>query len=359
MARGYRNYRGRTSKGKVVLAVFLVLVILAALSVVAMQRYIAYDESGAPFFRLPERQPEEDPAPPQADPAPVEVLPEDPDGLEVIVQEPEAPPAFRVFSLPEVPLTAAVWEAARAEMGETYSAVAVTLKAPGGAVYYPSETAAAEAKKTVQGTSETLALITGSEDLYAIARLSCLPDSFAPLMNNTPMGLKNQSGGRMFRAGGYAWLDPARPAARDYLCGLAREMAELGFDEILLTDTGYPTQGDLDQLNYGAQSMEQNLATLWSALRETLAPYGVKLSMEIPEVVISDGQEAASGLALRQVVRFADRVYAPADPRQTEILSNLVLQAEGEKVVQDFFPVLSAAPEGYDGGYLLLPQAEQ
>ena len=62
LARGYRNYRGRTSKGKIALAVFLVFIILAALSALAMQRYIAYDENGIPFFRLSERQ--TDPAPP-------------------------------------------------------------------------------------------------------------------------------------------------------------------------------------------------------------------------------------------------------------------------------------------------------
>lgn len=355
MARGYRNYRGRASKGKAVLAVFLVLVILAALSALAMQRYIAYDESGTPFFRLPERQ-SEDPVPPPENDPPLEVQPEDPGGLEVIVQEPEAPPAFRVFSLPAAPLTADVWESARAEMGEDYSAVAVTLKAAGGAVYYASDTAPKEAVKTVQGTTDTLALITGDGELYAIARLSCLPDAFAPFMNNRPMGMKNKSTGKMFRTDGTTWLDPAQTASREYLCALVREIAELGFDEILLTDTGYPTQGDLSTLNYGDQPMEQNLAALWASFREILAPYGVKLSIEVPESVISDGQEAASGLVLGQVVRYADRVYSPADPQQTEILTNLVLQAEGEKAVQDFFPVVSAVPEGYDGGYLLLPR---
>ena len=38
--RGYHNYRGRNSKGKTVLAVVLVLVILAALGFLALQRYI-------------------------------------------------------------------------------------------------------------------------------------------------------------------------------------------------------------------------------------------------------------------------------------------------------------------------------
>ena len=49
--RGYHNYRGRNSKGKTVLAV--VLVILAALGFLALQRYIIYDETGRLYLELP------------------------------------------------------------------------------------------------------------------------------------------------------------------------------------------------------------------------------------------------------------------------------------------------------------------
>ena len=71
-------------------------------------------------------------------------------------------------------------------------------------------------------------------------------------------------------------------------------------------------------------------------LLQTLEPYDVKLSMELPESVISDGREAASGLVLTRAVSYVDRVYAVTKPGQAEILSNLVLQAEGvaEKRVQ-------------------------
>lgn len=302
MARGYRNYRGRTSVGKIVLAVLLVLVILAALGALAMQRYIAYDESGTPFFRLPQRQ--------TADPAPAYTPPsqttEDPDSLEVIVQEPEKPAVLQIYSLTAAPLTPADWESARAAMGDTFGGVAVTLRDTQGSVFFPSQVAAKKAVQTVSGTT---------------------------------------------------WLDPGRPAAREYLCGLAREAAELGFDEILLTDTGYPTQGDLNKLNYGSGSIEENLNLLWQDLLQTLEPYGVKLSIELPEAVISDGQEAASGLTLAGAVSYADRIYAVAAPGQAEILSNLVLQTEAaaEKRVQDFLPELTAPDPDWEGPFLLLP----
>ena len=355
MARGYRNYRGRTSKGKAALAVLLVCIIIAALSALAMQRYIAYDENGIPFFRLPEPHP--DAAEPPDSP-PVQE-PEPPDSLEVIVQEPEAPPVFQVYSLTSAPLTPAAWEAARAEMGDAFGGVTITLKDARGSVYFASQTAAEKAVKTVQGTTDALRLITGNEELYAIARFSCLPDAVAPYMNNQPMGMKNKNG-KMFHGGGTTWLDPGQEAAREYLCSLVREVAELGFDEILLTDTGYPTQGDLNALNYGSGSMEENLCLLWQDLLQTLEPYDVKLSMELPESVISDGREAASGLVLTRALSYVDRVYAVTKPGQAEILSNLVLQAEGvaEKRVQDFLPELTAPDPAWDGPFLLLPSGE-
>lgn len=355
MARGYRNYRGRGSKGKTALAVLLVLIILAALSALAMQRYIAYDENGTPFFRLPERQPG-GAAKPEEPPVQTPAAPGD---LEVIVQEPEAPPVFQVFSLTAAPLTQAAWESAKAEMDGKYGGVTVTLKDAGGSVYFASAAAAEDAVKTVLGTMDTLALITRDEELYTIARFSCLPDAFAPYMNSKPMGMKNSTNGHMFHADGTTWLDPSREASREYLCDLVREIAELGFDEILLTDTGYPIRGELNTLNYGSGPIEGNLSLLWEELRGALEPYDVKLAIELPESVISDGREAASGLVLARAVSYADRIYAVTEPGQAGILSNLVLQSEavGEKRVQDFLPELTAPDPAWDGPFLLLPKA--
>ena len=51
--RGYNNYRGRTPLWKKIAAVLLVLVILAALGVIALQNYLVYDESGQVHLELP------------------------------------------------------------------------------------------------------------------------------------------------------------------------------------------------------------------------------------------------------------------------------------------------------------------
>ena len=57
--RGYNNYRGRASKGKTVLAVVLILIILASIALMILQKYVIYDAAGTPQLMLPGREAEE------------------------------------------------------------------------------------------------------------------------------------------------------------------------------------------------------------------------------------------------------------------------------------------------------------
>ena len=126
-SKGYRSYRGRGSKLKVALAVVLVLIILLALSFMAMTRYIAYDEDGRPFFRLPPQ--EETEAPPPAagkEDLTGDIQIEEPP--DIIIQGPERPLPLFAFSLPQELLTAETWEAALAAHGEPYDTVVYTVK---------------------------------------------------------------------------------------------------------------------------------------------------------------------------------------------------------------------------------------
>ena len=47
-SRGYNSYRGRTPKWRIALMALLVVVILAAVAVMALSRFIVYDEEGTP-----------------------------------------------------------------------------------------------------------------------------------------------------------------------------------------------------------------------------------------------------------------------------------------------------------------------
>ena len=65
--RGYNNYRGRTSKGKIVLTVVLILVILVSIGFMVLQKYVVYDAAGTPQLMLPGRETEEPALPPEED----------------------------------------------------------------------------------------------------------------------------------------------------------------------------------------------------------------------------------------------------------------------------------------------------
>ena len=88
--RGYHSYRGRSSKGKLVLAVLLVLVILASVGFMMMQKYIVYDETGTPKLVLPEKTEESQP-------------PEEEEPVNITIQEQEKASLLQAVELGDDP----------------------------------------------------------------------------------------------------------------------------------------------------------------------------------------------------------------------------------------------------------------
>ena len=352
-SKGYRSYRGRGSKLKVALAVVLVLIILLALSFMAMTRYIAYDEDGRPFFRLPPQ--EETEAPPPAagkEDLTGDIQIEEPP--DIIIQGPERPLPLFAFSLPQELLTAETWEAALAAHGEPYDTVVYTVKDADSTAYFATDNAIPGlVRRAKEATTEALAAMNGSE-LHTVARLTCFHDFKTANANREDMGLKN-TGGYIFYDGTYTtWLDPAKPAARAYLQAMAVELAGLGFDEILLTEVSYPTEGKLDKIAYTADGpLHVDIELFLQELRAALEGYEITLSIELPEKVITEGQDDTAGLRLKGVIPYVDRIYARTAPETAEALREAVEEA-GEKV--SFVPELAEAPaEGFDEtGYLVL-----
>ncbi|MDO4314636.1 MAG: putative glycoside hydrolase [Oscillospiraceae bacterium] len=339
---GYRNYRGRTPKWKYVLAVVLVLVILASLAVIALQRHIVYDETGTPHLELPWQEQQERP----------EAL----GPVDITIQAPERQETVCAFTVPETPLTREGWDAVRAEYLQSdpaaCNAAAVTVKDSAGRVYFDSGTAVSGSVSMAEDTGAALAELTGEESgVYAIARLSCFHDPEAANSDVDGMGLKNTGGYIFYDGNNSQWLDPGKPAARQYLCEIAVEAAALGFDEILLTNVSYPTEGKLDKIDYGEAPQAENLAAFLEELRAALEPYGAALSIEVPAGVITEGGSEAAGLVLTDIAPRVDRIYAETAPEQTGSLSAAVAAAGGSAV---FVPELETRDPSVAGSCLLL-----
>ena len=353
-AKGYSSYRGRGPRWKILLAVVLVVVIAVALSVVYLGEHVVYSADGRRQIVLPWQREERD-APPDGE----EEDPDQPD-VSVTVQEPEAqePREIAAGSLPAKALTAADWTAWSGETeNKDFNAVAVRLKTSNGTIYFNFTGAVSGAVETELDTASTLSALTSREGLHTIASVACLQDFKAANADVEGRGLKNTGGYIFYDGNNNLWLDPAKPSTREYVCDLAKEIAELGFDELLLTDFSYPTVGKINKINYNTDvPLANNLDLLLGDLRTALEPYDILLSVEVPEAVIAEGPDTVAGLDLNRLAIRVDRIYAATTPEKVETLSTLVTQAAGAEGTAEFVPELTADSPGMTGNRLILAE---
>ncbi len=104
---------------------------------------------------------------------------------------------------------------------------------------------------TTEGfTKETLNALRERCPQVAVRLTACL-DPAAAKADLAGKALVRKDTGRMFYdSQNRNWLDLGKPAARTYLCSLAKELAEMGVDEILLSELGYPGSGRLNRIAY-------------------------------------------------------------------------------------------------------------
>ena len=234
-----------------------------------------------------------------------------------------------------------------------YNAAAVTLKDSTGHIYFAATGAAAGTVSTVEDTAAALAEVTES-DFHTIARMSCFLDPIAARADVENVGLKNTGGYIYYDGNDLNWLDPNKPAARQYLCGLAQQIADLGFDEILLTDVGYPTTGPLDKIDYGGADRAESIRTFLEELRSALADYGVDISIQLPAEVLTSGADDDAGLVLSEIAPLVDRVYAVTTADQIPVLTDAVTAAHDGT---GFVAELAAYGPDVTGSCLILPQS--
>lgn len=308
--RGYSSYHGRKVIWKVLVAVLLILVILAAVGFLLLQKYLVYDESGTPHLQLPEKPTSS--AVSSSDAGSTGAESDEP--LNITIDEPERKD-IQAIQLGADP---AAW--ASATSGQ--NAFCVSVKTAGGRVQYQTSFANAPLSDTAGAASAALPGLLAA-DSYAIARLSCLQDSASARANVDTMGLKNTGGYIFYDGNNENWLDPSKPATVSYLCAIAKECADMGFDEILLTDLSYPTYGKLSAIDYNGADQAQALADLVSAVK-TAVGEGVLVSVELPDAVITSGADETAGQSLAALAPLADRVYAACTAAQSAALEQVV-----------------------------------
>lgn len=313
---GYDTYRGR-SKLQTALTVLIVILLVVLLLAVAafffLQRYMVYTDDGQAHLELPFLQRETPPPPAPTQSQSLIIVTAEP--TESVTPEPSSAPVEVPAVAPVSLFRAAVTEgsAQRLVTAAGGNAALLNMKANDGSLGYVS----ALPRAISAGTSSAdpalngkILALTGSE-LYTIARVSCFKDNLAPKVDNT-LAIRTNSGYNWRDGEETRWMNPSLSPVREYVAGICGELAELGFDEILLDNAGWPTTGHLDYIKAGEDYPVDDLAApveaFYQEVREALKDRDVLLSVSVNAAALT-GADGNSGQTAALLGQYADRVY--------------------------------------------------
>lgn len=287
---GYGSYRGRGGTSaflKGVIAVLVIVLILAVAAFFFLQRYMVYNDDGTSYLDLPFLREE----------APAQPLPPvvTPSAAPLVTPEPQPTPTPRPelilpVSLPEE----ALYDGTAAELVKEGGGTAALfdMKGDNGTLAWVSDQELAiTARASSADTAVNGAMKAEAEDdgLYRIARVSCFRDDL--LFNvDTTLAVTTKSGYRWLDSDRLHWVWPGDERVQAYVTELCLELSGLGFDEILLDNAGFPTQGKLSYIDYGDTQFQAVISDFYSHLAASLEGTGVALS-----VVYDPGTAALSG----------------------------------------------------------------
>lgn len=346
--RGYGGYHGRrgTATQRFLKAIIIVLVVLVALLAVARfvlgDDFTLYDENG---FRFPWGSSDSaDGSDPGGDASPSPSLP-------LIIEDEEEPAVpgedepLRAVLVSSAALAGGTVEQAVTAAGG--NAAVLDMKRADGTLNFVSSNAlaiAVGASSADTTLNSAIAKLTGGE-LYTIARVSCFKDPLLPVYDET-LAIHTNSGYRWADFSGVRWTSPANETVVDYLTALCVELAQLGFDEICLTDCGFPTAGDgnLGWIKAGAAYPKGELDTVirpfLTKVKEALEPYGVKLSVEAMGCELM-GETDKTGLTMDVVLACCDHVWV--DAVDAAGYGNFAAAEQGEDMASKLVTVSASA----------------
>ena len=305
---GYRGRRTATDILKLIAIILGVLVVLAVAGMLYLQKYMVYTDEGVklelpPFLQsLRGEDSSETPGGSSSlpDPGSVSVVVEpDGSGSEPVQPGETERPTF-VLALPVNDVVAGTAAAKLEEAGA--DELILEVKSQDGKLAWLSAQGAAE-RSRVNGTQASTDAIRqwNQGDVYTIARVCCFRDDSAPYYNNA-MGLR--------------WLSPANDRSQAYIAGLCGELAELGFDEIVLEHFAFPTQGKVDRINqgdsYDPARLTAELESLLAQVQGAVEPYGTKISLRVGRDTLT-GAETLSGVTPQLLEQYAARIWVEDD----------------------------------------------
>ena len=309
--KGYNQYRGRGRGGKKLLVLLLLLILLGACAFLFLQRYIVYHDDGSISIELPfgDKTPAD-----EGNKIDVDIQREDP-AQESTPDDPQTDPdpqplVLRALHARELGYSCLYSDPTSQLQG--WEAVVVNVKRYDGSIaYYTGIELPANVLRGSEITATHLQTI-ASSDCYTVARMSVLCDNAFALAVPSA-SIRYTQGGQWIDNYNRFWLDPTSEQVIEHICALAKECAELGFDEILLDHLRYPIEGSLSQTTVSATTgRAEAITALVARVREAVGPQ-IAISVILPGSIGTDYSFEVSGLTPQVLTESFDRIYVPQD----------------------------------------------
>lgn len=308
--KGYDSYRGRASWKsflKVLTVVILALLLLGIVAAIYLQQFLVVSSDGVrldlPFFQHDSNS--SDPSTPTVSPSPEPSF--------VIVTpspEPTPDPAIEALHPVNLPLEVLYNGTVQSQIEAAGGDCAVfDMKADSGALGYTSSIELAQYTKQTSTDSSINSAIQATNEidgLYTIARVSCFKDHNITDWERS-LSIFTNSGYRWTDPDNIRWISPTNPDVRDYLTAICVELAELGFDEILLDNAGYPSKGNLHYIKKGEAYDQSQFSSVidgfYDQVAAALEEYEITLSVVTTSEALS-GQDTLTGQTPANLVIF-------------------------------------------------------
>ena len=231
----------------------------------------------------------------------------------------------------ELPVSAVLDGSARDLLGqEGANALVLTMKNEEGELAWATEQPLAVSLGLGSGEEAERALEEWlSGDVYTVARVCCFRDNTVPYHRNS-MALRASYGNWRDELG-LRWLNPASQEARAYVAQLCGELAEMGFDEILLECALFPTTESAQRAILDGVDRAEATQDFLAQVEQALSPYGAVLSLHLE----GDALTGDSGLTAQRLGQTEWRVWADGqDGVLQEQLAQAGVTAESGRLVE-------------------------
>lgn len=175
------------------------------------------------------------------------------------------------------------------------NAVVVDVKDVTGELMYESQVPLAEevgANTSIVEDMPGLVRRMNENGIYTIARIPVFEDDILPRQRPDLAVLDTATGTPWVNTMGTAWANAYQREVWDYNVDIAREAADMGFDEIQWDYVRFPSDGPMDRVDYGEAeasfaSQEAAVAAFLEYAYSEISPLGVYLAADVFGMIAS------------------------------------------------------------------------